>query len=172
MSTGRRVFFALWPDDRVRDALLRWQLHNLPHEARRQHRDDLHMTLSFLGNVEQQQLAGLFDLAAELPASAFSLVLDQIGYWRAPQVLWAGPSSAPGALIELQDRLTQALLKLGFSADDRPYRPHVTLARRVRSEASAGPLLPVTWQVQELALLESLPGAPPHYRVLFHRALM
>ena len=47
---GRRLFFALWPYDAVRHALLHWQTRNLPSDVRWQHRADLHLTLHFLGD--------------------------------------------------------------------------------------------------------------------------
>ncbi|MCB1803357.1 MAG: RNA 2',3'-cyclic phosphodiesterase [Gammaproteobacteria bacterium] len=171
MSMHPRLFFALWPDDTVRHELLHWQTHNLAHNARWQHRDDLHMTLDFLGQVEPARIDGLRTLLAEAPGSAFSLVLDEIGFWPGPQVLWAGPSSVPGALIDLQARLSEGLAQLGFPPEDRPYRPHVTLARKVGSGSTYGPLAPLTWSVSELVLVESRSGPAPRYRPLIHRRL-
>ncbi|MCB1789870.1 MAG: hypothetical protein KDJ24_06195, partial [Gammaproteobacteria bacterium] len=61
---ARRLFFALWPDDSVRHALLHWQTQNLSGDVHWQHRADLHLTLSFLGQVEEQRIAGLRDVGA------------------------------------------------------------------------------------------------------------
>jgi 2'-5' RNA ligase len=53
----------------------------------------------------------------------------------------------------------------GFRADDRVYRPHVTLARRARPVEAD--IEPIRWRVEELALVESFPdGRNVHYEVL------
>ena len=163
MSGTRRLFFALWPDDATRQALFHWQTHNLPHDVRWQHRADLHMTLHFLGPVDPGRVAGLCSLGAAMRSSAFALVLDEIGHWPRPQVLWAGSTSPPGELLALHGRLSEGLCEQGFRTEERPFRAHVTLARKVSGEADFGPLAPLTWSVRELALVESRPGAAPMY---------
>ncbi|MGB5741682.1 MAG: RNA 2',3'-cyclic phosphodiesterase, partial [Sedimenticolaceae bacterium] len=56
------------------------------------------------------------------------------------------------------------LRELGFETEQRRYRPHVTLARKVRRRFEWQPLSPVDWSVAELALVESRPGTAPHYQ--------
>jgi 2'-5' RNA ligase len=71
----------------------------------------------------------------------------------------------PSELGELHARLWDALVERGFRADDRVYRPHVTLARRARPVESA--VEPVSFAVRDLALVESFPdGRNVHYEVL------
>ena len=162
----RRLFFALWPDDRVRQALFHWQTHNLSGKVRWSHRADLHLTLHFLGMVDEARIDELCRLGHEKAGSAFSLVLDKIGHWPKPQVLWAAPHSMPGELSDLHARLGEALSGLGFELESRTFRPHVTLARKVSDASGYGPLLPVTWMASELALVESRTGDAPHYHPL------
>ena len=166
MSRARRLFFALWPDDAVRHALLHWQTHNLPGSVRWQHRADLHMTLRFLGMVDPDRIDDLRRIGDDLPHESFGLVLDETGYWARPQVLWCGPSSPPGGLLSLHQALEGALAAEGWPVEQRPFRPHVTLARKVRQAGAYGPLLPVSWQVRELALVESRAGQVPLYQPL------
>jgi 2'-5' RNA ligase len=163
----RRLFYALWPDDPVRHALLHWQTANLPATVRWQHRADLHLTLHFLGQVAPQRLDALCALAAGVDAAGFELVLDQLGHWPRPQVLWAGPGLTPPALVELHARLGAGLLALGFELDSRPFAAHVTLARKIRRwPQGASALDPIHWQAREFALVESVPGSIPAYRPL------
>lgn len=166
MSDRRRLFFALWPDDSVRHALLRWQTHNLPGSVRWQHRADLHLTLHFLGTVDATRADALAELGDEIQMPCFGLVLDQIGHWSRPQVLWCGSSSVPGELRAFHQRLGDRLSDLGFAGDPRPFEPHVTLARKVKGAIAHGPLAPVSWLVQEWALVESVAGAAPVYHTL------
>lgn len=159
----RRLFFALWPDDDTRQGLFHWQTHNLPGDVRWTHRADLHMTLHFLGQIDVDLMDPLRRLGAELAGGRFGLVLDEIGHWRKPQILWAGPSSVPGELPELHARLGAGLNELGIATEDRTYKPHVTVARKVREEPALRPLSPLTWPVTELALVESRTGDAPMY---------
>jgi 2'-5' RNA ligase len=168
---ARRLFLALWPDDAVRHALHHWQAHNLPGDARWQHRADLHMTLHFLGQVAADRLPLLDGIVDTLAADAFTLVLDDIGVWSRPAVAWAAPTSPPGELAEFHGRLGRRLADAGFTVETRTYRPHVTLARKVRDRAGLGPLRPLTWRVDEWALVESRPGRVPAYRPLRRRRL-
>ena len=159
----RRLFFGLWPDDKTRQALFHWQTHNLPADVRWQHRADLHMTLHFLGQVDDALFDPLLGLGAGLDAPGFGMVLDEIGHWRKPQILWAGPTSVPGELAQLHAQLGARLNDLGIATEARTYKPHVTLARKVLERPALQPLLPLTWAVGELVLVESRPGVAPMY---------
>lgn len=162
----RRLFFALWPEDALRQALFHWQTHHLGADVRWQHRADLHMTLHFLGGVAEDRVGALRQLGDGIHGGGFDLILDQVGYWPRPQVLWAGPSVTPDALTRLHGALGSALARLGLEPEQRVYKPHVTLARKVRGGSDPLPLPPLTWHVREFALIESRPGDAPHYHPL------
>ncbi|MFA5678729.1 MAG: RNA 2',3'-cyclic phosphodiesterase [Pseudomonas sp.] len=91
----------------------------------------LHLTLSFIGQVDQQTGANMAAALVDLPATELMLTIRGAGFFgseQKPAVLWAGvePSSP---LLQLQQEVEQRLLPLGLVADTRPYRPHITLAR-------------------------------------------
>lgn len=162
-TVARRLFFALWPDDEVRHVLHHWQVRNLPGTARWTHRADLHMTLHFLGQVGEDRLDTLRALGATLARPSFELVLDRIGHFPRPQVLWVGPSAAPDELGALYGALAEGLRASGFAVEARPFHPHVTLARKVRRAPASAALDPLTWPVRELVLAESRGDEVPHY---------
>ena len=160
-----RVFFALWPDDATRAAISRATREAVRASGGRPiAKDRLHLTVAFLGELTA---AGL-EVARGVPpihVGPFELTLDAIGNWPESKVLWLAPLAAPPALGELEARLWDALVERGFRAEDRVYRPHVTLARRARP-VDAG-VEPVQFLVRELALVESFPdGRNVHYEVL------
>jgi 2'-5' RNA ligase len=101
-------------------------------------RDKLHLTLVFLGEPSEAVREGLEARvrAVVAPHSPFSLRLRGAGSFataRAPAVLWLGVEGALGELAALQRALSQAL-----QADlDRPYVPHLTLARSKKPEEVA-----------------------------------
>ncbi len=94
-------------------------------------RDQMHLTLFFIGETER-----LSDVKAALQpvrAAPFDLLLSGVGRFppgsrRPPRVLWAGFAPQP-ALLALQAQVAAALTALGFPPENRPYSPHLTLAR-------------------------------------------
>ncbi len=107
--------------------------------------DAMHLTLVFIGDT----------FAARAPA--FSRAMDEavrttppfvirfngwgrFGHPRSPRVVWAGVGTSGNILHELQSRVATALRHAGALFDDRPFTPHVTLAR-IRSRSEARPLL-------------------------------
>lgn len=96
--------------------------------------DALHLTLAFLGErpaslvAEIEQALG----SAARPFGEQRLEIAHLGvfpHWRRPGVLWAGVRDRTRQLIELHARVNDALLPFDYTPEDRPYRPHVTLAR-------------------------------------------
>jgi len=100
-----------------------------------------------------------------IPVGPFELTFDAVGIWPESKILWLAPSTVPDALSQLEERLWTELVERGFRAEERVYRPHVTLARRARPVESA--VEPVSFPVRDLALVESFPdGRNVHYEVL------
>ena len=90
-----------------------------------------HLTLHFLGDVPRARLNELKDGLATLAAGSAELVLRGLGCFPkrgAARVLWAGVAAEP-ALFECYEQLAQALARLKFSLPERPFAPHITLAR-------------------------------------------
>jgi 2'-5' RNA ligase len=162
---SHRAFFALWPDDATRAAISRATRAVVGASGGRPiAKDRLHLTVAFLGELTG---AGLDAARAAAPVRVgeFELTLDSVGLWPESKILWLAPSAPPDALIELEARLWEALAERGFRAEERVYRPHVTLARRAR--AVTAEIEPVRFPVRELALVESFPDARTvHYEVL------
>jgi RNA 2',3'-cyclic 3'-phosphodiesterase len=94
----------------------------------------IHLTLAFLGELDEQQLARALSATryAALQSTPFTYRLSGLGTFgpsRQPRVLWVGISEPSGALIRTQRSLTAALEQQGFTTDKRPFSPHLTLAR-------------------------------------------
>ena len=137
------------------------------HQGNWVHPDDFHITLQFLGAVENAHQHCLSDAARRVRVPPFELTLDRLGYWARPRILWAAPHHTPTALDELAAQLGQALAPCGFEADSRPYRPHVTLLRKTTPLETQPLEPPIPWSVDHFVLVESKPhGQPPYYRPL------
>lgn len=162
-----RLFFALWPQKKEAQAvhtLARRQLAGL--DCKPVPIERLHLTLLFLGNVSSERLQEV-EAAATVNGSAFTLELDHIGYWRRAKVAWLGPSQAPEALEVLAQDLRDALGATGLELETRPFRPHVTLARKLARPVASGSVECLAWQVNEFALVRSVThAAGPEYTQL------
>ena len=123
-----RLFVALGMPDLVAQSLLLLQ-GGVP-GARWHGRDQLHLTLRFIGEVDGAQARDIDDALAGISAPAFTLALHGVGTFghRDPKQLWAGvrPSEP---LLHLQKKIETALQRIGLAADPRKFTPHVTLAR-------------------------------------------
>jgi RNA 2',3'-cyclic 3'-phosphodiesterase len=166
---AERWFFALWPDEAVRAALAARLQALVPSGARATHPNDLHLTLAFLGPLSPEMLTCVALAADRVRAAPFDLDIDQVGYFARARVLWCGPSASPEPLPALVADLQEQLSTCGLAADRRPYRAHVTLARRVAAgsptpAASAWPT-PVRWSARELVLAAGYGGSAPRYRI-------
>lgn len=155
-SARQRLFFALWPDDATRRALASLvRAHLAAGRGRPVAPANLHLTLEFLGGVDAAFRACAERAAASVSATAFELELRRIGHWPRPRVLWSAPEETPDALVGLVDTLRSALVACGHEPDPRPYRAHVTLARKVRARVPTAAHAPIRWPVSEFCLVAS-----------------
>jgi 2'-5' RNA ligase len=98
--------------------------------ARWQTREQLHLTLRFIGEADGRAATAIDDALTTISAPAFSLELKGVGSFggRRPHALWAGVA-ANEALLHLQRKIESALQRIGLEADGRKYTPHVSLAK-------------------------------------------
>jgi 2'-5' RNA ligase len=170
LSAGptRRLFFALWPDEEQRAALVRATGKTVHHSGGRPvPEENLHVTLAFLGSVLESRLEELSviarRIAAIFPRNALPLAvsLEALEHWGKPQVLTVLESQerAHGAptsgVAELARILTDATAAAGFSPDLKPFRVHVTVARKVVRAPRARTMRKVQWSFDAFALIES-----------------
>jgi RNA 2',3'-cyclic 3'-phosphodiesterase len=165
---GVRAFFALSPDDEVRETLA-----GLGRDVARRSRgravspENAHLTLAFVGDVTRDSLAVLQAVGDRAPKTGFVVGFDSLGAWRASGVAWIAPSVLPPPLLKLHSTLMDALNAEGFELETRPFRPHVTLARRCLQPLPRAHCPPILWRADKLFLVGSeLRDAGPVYRNL------
>jgi 2'-5' RNA ligase len=155
-SSARRLFFALWPDDALRDSIARAVPAWLPDAGgRRQRRDQWHATLVFVGRVAAGRHALVVDAASVVRANTFTLRFDRLEHWRKPRVVCLVASRMPDAARGLVDALRHELAARGIDFDRREFRAHVTLARKVARLERTGAIEPLEWPATRFALVES-----------------
>lgn len=128
----------------------------------------LHVTLAFLGAVEQARLEALQLAAQEVVASRFVLRFDRACYWGHNHIVYAAPSRVPQGLGQLVDALLERLATHRFAFDAREHKAHVTLLRNARCHDVPIPQMdPVYWEVRDFALVQSVnQHGLSEYRVL------
>lgn len=95
---------------------------------------NLHLTLKFLGAVEEASVGTVGDAVAGAVCGygSFRLTLQGLGAFpllRAPRIVWVGVSGGAEALVALQAKVEAALKPLGFPRERRPFTAHLTLGR-------------------------------------------
>jgi RNA 2',3'-cyclic 3'-phosphodiesterase len=116
-STIKAALFALDPHLPG----LRW----LPEEQ-------LHLTLSFLGEVEKDAEDRLRQALGEVRVGPFFLPLRGVGVFDSrgrPSVVWVGVGNGHPHLFSLHSRIQDAVLRVGLEPDLKPFHPHVTVGR-------------------------------------------
>src|ERR1700761_2264302 len=123
-----RLFVALSIPDSVAASLMLLQ-GGVP-GARWQAREQLHLTLRFIGEVDGSDMRALDDALSGIDAPAFELQLHGVGQFgnRQPDSLWA--AARPNDLLDhLQRKVDTAIRRIGQPQDAHKFTPHVTLAR-------------------------------------------
>jgi RNA 2',3'-cyclic 3'-phosphodiesterase len=108
---------------------------------------NLHLTLLFLGEVDDRDLPAVCRIVAEAAATEppFTVRVSGVEAFpnaRRPKTLWAGVTDGTAELIRLHDAMEQPLLELGcYRREERAYTPHLTLGR-VKSDEAGNRLAP------------------------------
>lgn len=152
-----------------RDAKIRWQT-----------RDQLHLTLKFLGEVSAERVPDIEEalVQAVSPHSRFPMTISGNGCFPSSgqvRIIWIGVQEGSGVLTECYGSLEEGLNKIGFTPEKRGFSPHITLAR-VKADNTRGELRnviintefpPVSQQVAGVRLFQSvLKTSGAEYRVV------
>lgn len=132
-----RAFIAIQLPDTIRE-LLKQRIDYLKAELAMPMRwvapQSSHLTLKFLGDIPEEQVPHIVGALerASIGSAPLTLKIGRLGCFPNPRrarVLWVGIEGETEALIALQARIEDAIHALGFGREDRPFAPHLTLAR-------------------------------------------
>ena len=129
-----RIFFALELAAKTRRALRELaQMAGEYGHGRWVREDNYHITLRFLGEQPLPLIRRIAGMPFAEGQEAFLYRIGGIGRFRRNKgdILWAGVSRGEDQLAALKKSLDESLSAIGFSPEERPYRPHITLARDV-----------------------------------------
>lgn len=93
--------------------------------------EGLHITLKFIGEFPDARVPELTKTLANVKASPFDVRFENIGFFpspKSPRVFWIGVHAGK-ELPQLAEAVSEALAGIGIPREDKPYSPHLTLAR-------------------------------------------
>lgn len=166
-AQARRLFVALWPGRAAARALAgRVRRARALCGGRPMRTDTLHLTLAFLGTVAGNRIPALSGMIREWAPRGGELVLDRIGRFEGPRIVWAGPAQPwPAWLDTLHADLWARLGRLGFPATGDRFRPHVSLLRKAGPGdlSSLNEARPIVWRPRRCVLVASAPHETGSY---------
>ena len=145
-ETAIRSFLAIDPPEEVLrgiDAVQRRQRKLVEGDIRWVRPEGIHLTLKFFGDIfasDVANIAAVVEKATERERP-FSFVVGGAGVFpdpHRPRVLWLGMNGDVERLLVFQRGLDQALHEIGFPREERPFRPHLTMARIKTSRGLIG----------------------------------
>ncbi len=181
-----RTFIAVAIDKTIRDraVILQEALDRAGANVKWVEPENMHLTLLFLGEVEDRALPAVCRVVIEVARTLepFEMCLEGAGCFpspRRPRTLWIGVGDGTQELVALHDALEVPLLDLGcYRREERRYTPHLTLGR-VKGEVGADQLATALarradWQggrvrVREVFVMSSdfgMHSGPPTYTVM------
>ena len=139
-----RLFFALQPSLAQNMALTAYVAPLVAQlEGRAVPAQNLHATLCFMGAVEDERVDDLRAAAGSIRGRPSRLRFDALEYWETPRILCATCSRDSSEAVELAIALGEAVVAAGFSPDIKPFRAHLTLARKIAAARAAMAPLPL-----------------------------
>jgi RNA 2',3'-cyclic 3'-phosphodiesterase len=136
MNSNTHFFFALTLPDETKEYIYEIMEQIKPEFLFKKwlHKADYHITLAFLGNAPDEMKNNSMELVKEAlkGEESVSLSLFQIGTFgskNVPRILWTGVTVQEG-LFEIQKKVYNACQEAGFSLDKKPFKPHITVARK------------------------------------------
>ena len=148
-----RLFVAIELSEDIKDALssVIISLKRQGADANFTRRDNMHLTLAFIG--ETPRLADAKACIDTVDADAFEFSISDSGCFG--DLMWVGGCRRP-ALDALAQKVRRSLLSAGFAIDEKPFRSHITVARRLVCEVKPTVSVPpAKMRVSEITLMRS-----------------
>jgi RNA 2',3'-cyclic 3'-phosphodiesterase len=152
-----RLFFALLPDEVTKKSLYSEARRlEMSGRARQLALANFHITLAFVGEVPESSLHRFRQIGASLALRQCVIGLDLYEYWPKPQVLVLTARNNPQELSAQSYRLQAAVGALVHPGrEDKPWRVHVTLARKVAQAPVLTTMSPIHWASHSFCLMRS-----------------
>ena len=130
MQTNKRLFFAFWPSEKQRQTIeSAIAQHKTGLTGKWTSHDHWHVTLVFIGNFPDENIAALQTAATNIQCPTIKLRFERIYYWTRPKIMCLQADFVPKQLIELVKSLQSTARAFGCRFGKRSYKAHMTIAR-------------------------------------------
>jgi len=161
-----RLYFALGCPPTLKKTISQWRTSLSRQIGRAVPAANFHLTLLFMGSVDQARIAEICTAASKItvPGKPLTVVLDRLEVWRKSNALVLTSTDASPELMQLSYAIKQAMLPFGHDQEHKEFRPHLTLTRGYRSPVPEADNQPEFFlRADRFALYESHKG---QYRVI------
>lgn len=162
-----RTFIAIDVSDQIREALGRVEAHlkYAGADVKWVKPENIHLTLKFLGEIDEKKAGAVKSALDSIACStrSFELTIKDIGAFPKidhPRVIWVGLDKGAAETVTIAAKVDEAMGRLGFAKEERPFSPHLTIGR-VRSPLNKAKLAD---KISSAASAVTLSGIVP-YRV-------
>jgi 2'-5' RNA ligase len=118
--------------------------------------ENYHLTLLFLGNTPDAELDAVAAIGEAQRGTCTSLRFDRWEYWKDARAVVASTPDRPEPLLRLRANLAAGLERRGVGFDDKPLRPHITVARKLAQAPVLPELSKLSWTLRGFSLVSSL----------------
>ena len=180
MKSNSHYFYALSLPPEIKEQLKNYTTvlkEKLPF-SRWVHHQDYHITLAFLGSAQNDMLELSNKLVKQQVSSlgAFQLMIETLGLFgsnESPRIFWAGVNKEEG-LHSVRNQVYLACKQAGFQLENRPFHPHITLARKWQGENPFSkakfedefPIKPFSFNADEVVLYQTHLDRIPKYEAI------
>ena len=124
--------------------------------------EHMHLTLEFLGEIPFSRVDLIKEIMDQVASDPFTIQLNGLGFFKGREgnIYWLGVEGNR-CLLRFQNQLHEALKAQGFELEDRPYKPHLTIGRKVKMEQAFNPeevlndIRSIKIQVDKIELMKS-----------------
>ncbi len=137
-----RLFMAINFENNVKDAVQNIidDLKKYSKQGKYVDSEHMHLTLEFLGDISPDKVDLIIDAMNQISGEKFILALSKIGYFkrREGNIYWIGFTESP-SLFRIQSKLHSILVDRGFDLENREYKPHLTIGRKILMNSNFNP---------------------------------
>ncbi|AUM96609.1 TPA: RNA 2',3'-cyclic phosphodiesterase [Clostridium botulinum] len=155
-----RVFYAVTFQEETKEKLIEYKnlVSNNSVKGRFTNKNNFHLTLEFIGEVDEKELSLLTNILYKLQNPPKELITSHIGSFkrRDKDIIWLGIEENK-ELITLQRNLRNLLINNGFKIENRKYKPHITIGREIVTKCPIEKNIfsPIKIPIASIALMES-----------------
>ncbi|MGI6140420.1 MAG: RNA 2',3'-cyclic phosphodiesterase [Caldicoprobacterales bacterium] len=130
-----RLFIAINFNDDIKNNIMEIieRIKQYAVQGRFVNKEHMHLTLEFLGEISEERVEDIISAMKQISASPFVISLSELGHFKRKDgnIYWLGITGNKD-LIDIQGMVHNLLMEKKFKLEEREYRPHITIGRRVK----------------------------------------